>query len=462
MWREENVSTQSDLLNRFWRIALKALFLVAVICAAVLSSAQSTIKINEYPLPQATSNPWSLVAGPDGALWFTESCPSFYCPNNTHDAIGRITTSGAITEFALPNGSAPYGISAGPDGALWFTELQGNKIGRITLAGIITEFPLPTPNAGPYQITAGSDGALWFTEGPANRIGRITTTGVVTEYPVQGVCCSTDPTEVIAGPDGALWFTNVNSNWIGRITTQGTITKYQMPVPSGGYGIVVGPDGAFWFTGASAAGTAAIWRLTTNGVFSMYNVPAQSPGLSYITPATDKALWFTENYTGKIGRMTTAGAFTDYFVGGTFGTGPVAITTGPDGAVWYGKFGYIGQIVLPDSTPPRITISASPITLWPPNGRMVPVVVRGTVADTGSGMLAGSVLYAVTDEYHQVQPSGHIALNSTGKYAFMVLLQASRYGSDKDGRQYLIQVGATDNAGNRGVKSVRVSVPHNP
>jgi hypothetical protein len=64
-------------------------------------------------------------------------------------------------------------------------------------------------------------------------------------------------------------------------------------------------------------------------------------------------------------------------------------------------------------------------------------------------------------EYHRVQPGGHIVLNSAGQYAFMILLQASRLGSDKNGRKYVIQVSATDNAGNRGVKQSTVLVPHN-
>jgi hypothetical protein len=37
---------------------------------------------------------------------------------------------GTISEFSL--GSPPYSITAGPDGALWFIELNSNKIGRIT------------------------------------------------------------------------------------------------------------------------------------------------------------------------------------------------------------------------------------------------------------------------------------------------------------------------------------------
>ena len=37
------------------------------------------------------------------------------------------------------------------------------KIGRITTAGVITEFAIPTANGEPLGIAAGPDGALWFT-----------------------------------------------------------------------------------------------------------------------------------------------------------------------------------------------------------------------------------------------------------------------------------------------------------
>ena len=65
------------------------------------------------------SRPLGIAAGPDGALWFTESA----APGR----IGRITTEGDITEYS--NGllliSNPWFISAGPDGNMWFT---GNNL----------------------------------------------------------------------------------------------------------------------------------------------------------------------------------------------------------------------------------------------------------------------------------------------------------------------------------------------
>jgi VCBS repeat protein len=115
-----------------------------------------------------------------------------------------------------------------------------------------------------------------------------------------------------------------------------------------------------------------------------------------------------------------------------------------------------------DTTPPVITLSATPKILWPPNGRLAPVTLSGTITDTGSGVNGGTAEYAVRDEYGEVQPFGKIALlDSAGNYSFTILLRAGRRGNDLNGRQYTIRVSAKDNAGNRGVRWATVTVPHN-
>jgi hypothetical protein len=113
-----------------------------------------------------------------------------------------------------------------------------------------------------------------------------------------------------------------------------------------------------------------------------------------------------------------------------------------------------------DVTPPAITIAATPETLWPPNGKMVPVTIAGTITDAGSGVNASTATYAVTDEYGLVQPSGHITLVSNGSYSFTIQLQASRNGNDTDGRQYIITMSAQDLVGNKGSAAAGVIVPH--
>jgi virginiamycin B lyase len=52
-----------------------------------------------------------------------------------------MSTDGVTTEYTVPTAaSVPQGIAAGPDGALWFTERFANKVGRITTTGVITEY----------------------------------------------------------------------------------------------------------------------------------------------------------------------------------------------------------------------------------------------------------------------------------------------------------------------------------
>jgi hypothetical protein len=91
---------------------------------------------------------------------------------------------------------------------------------------------------------------------------------------------------------------------------------------------------------------------------------------------------------------------------------------------------------------------------------MVPVTVSGTIIDTGSGVNPNSAAYVVNDEYGEVQPKGAVTLGPRGNYSFTVLLQASRLGTDVDGRRYTIIVEAKDNDGNRGSKTSAVTVPH--
>ncbi|PWT87060.1 MAG: hypothetical protein C5B58_00390 [Acidobacteria bacterium] len=119
--------------------------------------------------------------------------------------------------------------------------------------------------------------------------------------------------------------------------------------------------------------------------------------------------------------------------------------------------------VATDTTPPAISVSASPKILWPPNGAMVPITVTGHITDDecdGSGINLSTPAYAVTDDDGKVEPSGPIQLQPDGSYDFVILLQASRRAFEVEGRQYTITVTAQDNAGNTGTASTGVTVPH--
>jgi len=231
--------------------------------------------ITEYPLAPS-SNPLTIVVGPDGNLWFTELGT---------DKIGRITLAGKLKEFLLPTRcSGPCGPGAlvvGPDHNLWFTEFFAGKIGRITPNGTITQFALPTADSGPYSLTVGPEGTLWFVEVGAGKIGRITLQGVVTEFPTPSGTRLPDftaarpgtPQGIALGADGNLWFTEAQTGKIGRMTPEGVVTEFplppgNLPVNTEGlpvYLIVAGPDGNLWFTEYSAG---KIGRLDPSAVVS--------------------------------------------------------------------------------------------------------------------------------------------------------------------------------------------------
>ena len=302
--------------------------------------------MTEYPIPTSSSGPEGIVAGPDGALWFTE---------RSANKIGRISVAGVVTEYTVPTASSqPQSINTGPDGALWFTELSGDKIGRITTAGVITEYAVPTAGAVPDVITTGPDGALWFTEFNKGKIGRVTTAGVFTEYATSAV--NTQPTDITAGPDGALWFTNANTGTIGRITTAGVETEFPTTQSnSKPITITVGADGALWFVESNLG---IIGRMTTAGVLTSYS-PALVGGASLydITAGPDGNLWYTVNGSSPqanvIGQITTAGVST-FFTIPTPQSKPQVITTGPDGAIWFTEQNANNIARLPIAIPPTV------------------------------------------------------------------------------------------------------------
>jgi streptogramin lyase len=51
--------------------------------------------------------------------------------------------------------SGPYSITAGPDGALWFTMVHAGTIARLTVDGHVDRYQLANPHSGPSVITPG-------------------------------------------------------------------------------------------------------------------------------------------------------------------------------------------------------------------------------------------------------------------------------------------------------------------
>jgi streptogramin lyase len=120
-----------------------------------------------FKTPTASAGTNGITLGPDSNMWVTE--PGL-------PGIGRCTTSGVVTEFKVTNpGASPSFITAGPDGNVWFTDIGTTTVavGRITPTGAITEFPLSS-GSQPVGIISGPDGNIWYADSTGSQIGRMT------------------------------------------------------------------------------------------------------------------------------------------------------------------------------------------------------------------------------------------------------------------------------------------------
>lgn len=299
----------------------------------------SNVKLRFFQTPTAGSWPDYMTKGSDGNLWFSE----FYA-----DRIGRITPTGTITEFPLPDLNDIEGITSGPDGNIWFTEPGENKIGRMTTKGVVTAFEIHANNPSPRGITAGPDGNVWFVEYYDNTIGRITPSGVITRFAIpqsQG-----SPWWITTGKDGDLWFTESQSEYIGRFDPR--TLKFEPPVHVPGssptpWGIMTAPDGHLWFTERTAGNIAVIF----NGRVSSFHIAEPTSYPDTLVSGPDGNMWFTENQVGDIGRFNpTTGKFLPV-IALPSGYIPTGIAVGRDRNIWFTVASYtqpasIGEVVL--------------------------------------------------------------------------------------------------------------------
>jgi virginiamycin B lyase len=199
----------------------------------------------EYATPMPLSVPGGMAFGPDGGLWMPEVTGNALLRVDTADGSMReyplpwlqaLNTTALDLPLHLGLGLA-NDVVAGPDGAMWFTLGGLNAIGRFDLAtrqfaeypvpgeilgqvqslfGIIkagpgstivmdlpqqnavvsfdvhthefTRYAMPTPLSFPVGVWTAKDGSIWVTESLGMKIARITpATGAIQEFPLFGI-----------------------------------------------------------------------------------------------------------------------------------------------------------------------------------------------------------------------------------------------------------------------------------
>ncbi|MGA8574653.1 MAG: hypothetical protein WB609_03060 [Candidatus Cybelea sp.] len=105
--------------------------------------------------------------------------------------------------------------------------------------------------------------------------------------------------------------------------------------------IVAGPQHAMWFSEFYAD---RIGRITMDGKVREFPLPSDND-IEGITIGADGNIWFTEPGADKVGRMTPQGTVTAFSINAD-NPSPRGITRGPDGNVWYVEYydGYLGRV----------------------------------------------------------------------------------------------------------------------
>ncbi len=258
------------------------------------------------------------------------------------DAVVPDTTK--ITAYKVPTTNVdPYDIALGANGNLFATQPVLNQgagqttyLWQISEAGHFTKVTPATGGTGPIGITGGNNGTVYFgLQHYGEQLGT-SSGGTLKIKNLVG-----PPVNAIyflkQAKDGSIWFSDPGDYEVGHIVgskykTFLAPTKYCSP-----YGITIGSDKNVWVAEQCPTGTGKIGRITAAGAWKEYTLPTQSEQPYGIVAGPDRNLWYTGVSTNVIGRATTAGKITEYSLSGIgqhFGA-PAFITVGNDGALWF-------------------------------------------------------------------------------------------------------------------------------
>jgi virginiamycin B lyase len=184
--------------------------------------------ITQFPMPDPKAeDPHRLTFDRDGNLFFTTEESNFV------GKLGPKTGKVTVKQVSTPRAN-PYGIIAGPDGFIYFCEFGTNKIGKIDPATLaIAEITLPD-GARPRRIANNPDGMVYYSDYERGYVGRLDPrSGKIEEWPSPGGRTS-EPYGIASTADGTVWYSEsgVKPNTVVAFNPK-TKTFQHWPIPSG-------------------------------------------------------------------------------------------------------------------------------------------------------------------------------------------------------------------------------------
>jgi len=210
--------------------------------------------VKEFVVGDRNSRPTALITGPDKAIWFTEVGTNRIGRLTTsgkvshfsagagvmtgdittaiddsiwfgkHDAVTRMTTTGALTEYKLPNAINTGSIFGSRNGGVFIGVMAKDGTGsvtRVSADGMLRQFDLPQKNLMPAEFAQTADGAFWMAvdsfdphASPAQLFNL--PVPAVTDLPRTTIVTGGGPDWMATG-GGAMWIANITLKEIERI-----------------------------------------------------------------------------------------------------------------------------------------------------------------------------------------------------------------------------------------------------
>ena len=207
---------------------------------------------------------------------------------------------------------------------------------------VFVEYDMPGPSRMPFSAAPDKNGYLWIPDfGVANKITRLDPkTGEMKDFSIPNIGTGGVHSAVPA-PDGSVWIAEQGPNKIGRwdpVTEK--ITEYQDAYVPGKEGIEDGgskhtvridPSGRVWASGVPLTmfdpETQKFTKLDSGGGY-IYDVKPDKNG----------DVWFTNIFTGKIGKVDGKTLKVSMWALPTPNAYPRRMEIGSDGMIYSGEF----------------------------------------------------------------------------------------------------------------------------
>jgi uncharacterized protein (TIGR03118 family) len=450
-------------------VALSIFFVLALASAKAQFHKQVNL-VSDLPGATVTDplliNPWGMSFGPSTPFWVSDqgtNTSTLYAVDGTTGAVTKIPLNVSIPappSGQVFNGSAGFvvtkGGASGPTLFL-FAGLNGTIFGwnsnvpppAVSMQAILaaTGSPAPVSYTG-LALAPRSSGVFLYAANNAapgridvfdDTFAKVSVAGTFTDpslpagdLPFNIVNIGNSLYVTYSGPTGVIDIFDTDGHFMSRFATGGTLLNP--------WGVALAPDNFGEFSNALLVGS-----------FN-FGDPTKGPGHISAFDSKGNFLGLLQDTSGA--PISLDGLWTLTF-GNDQGAGSSSVlyfTAGIQNQL-HGLFGSLEACIAPAIS----GVSASPDELWPPNHKMVPVMVNYAVNDNCDPAPVCSL--SVSDNEGEGGGSGHTSPDWIVLDAHHVDLRAERAGTG-NGRVYTIAISCQDKLGLSSNTTTAVTVAH--